>query len=107
MEVQESWIKNSTLYFSKECSSFFPVDCFGARGKPEQARWPAKGVPVTLDFGSVKVETDIAMGDGGRIRPRDIKGVRRFYADSAAIAGDFVVVTRTAPRAFQLRLVKG
>ena len=106
VKVEESWLKNQTLYFPKECAEFFPRDCFGARGEPERASLPARGVAVTLDYGADSVDTDITMGTDGRIRPRDRGSLRRFYAATRAERGDYVVVTRVAPRVFKLRLVK-
>lgn len=102
-EVEASWLKNTRLYFPKDQASFFPSDCFRARGKPERDLLPIVGVSVWFDYGFEVVETDMTMDKSGRIRAGTAKCVGRFYRDNHVVIGDSISVTKTGERTFKIR----
>lgn len=103
MEVEASWLRNTKLYFPKDQASFFPTDCFRARGKPEEDMLPKKAVPVSFDYGFEVVETDMTMDKSGRIRAAKNKCVGRFYKDNHIADGHSISVTKTGERTFKIR----
>lgn len=103
MEVGDSWLRNTKLYFPKDQANFFPSDCFRARGKPERAMLPESAVPVRFDYGFEVVETDMTMDSSGRIRAATNKCIGRFYKVNKIAPGHSISVTKTGERTFKIR----
>lgn len=103
MEVEASWIRNTRLYFPKDQASFFPTDCFRARGEPERDMLPKSAAPVSFDYGCGVVETDMTMDKSGRIRAGTNKWVGLFYKDNHIVDGHSISVTKTGERTYKIR----
>ena len=60
------WLKHKVIYIPREFHSFFPGDALGARGEPERATYPERGVPVIFDYGVTKSICDISTDKAGK-----------------------------------------
>jgi hypothetical protein len=101
------WLKHKVIYIPREFHSFFPGDALGARGEPERATYPERGVPVTFDYGVTKSICDISTDKAGKMRPRDTgKPIDDFFKAFGAAVGDFITISRGEDRVFNIKLVK-
>jgi hypothetical protein len=106
--ASQNWFNRKAFYISAEHRDFFPKDALGARGKPEQERFPSRGEPVIFDYvGVTKSICDIATTNAGLMRPRLTgKPIDDFFKRSGAEVGDSIMISRGQDRVFHTKLVK-
>lgn len=105
VEVSKQSLKRNVFYIPAQHIDFFPADSLGARGKRELEMYPECGLPVKFDYGGEHSTCDIA-ATKSRLRPRDTGPIRKFYEANEAAVGDYVVITRVAPRSFKIELAR-
>jgi hypothetical protein len=87
---------NNNHFYLKAFVDRFPADALGGGNRHDA------GVPVHVDWGGgAPVSTDIA-GDKKIFRSRG--WVKAFFERSGAKQGDHVVITRTGPRSYRVRV---
>ncbi|MXR36118.1 hypothetical protein [Craterilacuibacter sinensis] len=103
---KEAWLTRNKFEISSDFVGFIPKDALGARGKADEDKYPARGVPVDFDYGIVQSKCDIATRSSGVMRPRDNSGMSKFLKYSNAKIGDVVCITKTGERSFKIALVR-
>lgn len=103
----EAWITRAKFEIAPAYKSFFPADALGARGIPEQDKYPVRGTSVQFDYGLVgSSHCDIATKSNGVMRPRESGPVRRFYEAHRAEVGDVLLITRLDERRYKVEVVR-
>ena len=103
----DAWIRRAKFEIAEAYKSFFPVDALGARGEPEQDRYPARGRSVQFDYGLAGTShCDLATKSNGVMRPRDSGPVRRLYEAYRVTAGDVLLITRLDERRYKVEVAR-
>ena len=106
----EKWVdeKNSYMNIPAELKSFFPDDCFIARGtgKENKALLLERGIDIQYEGNSAPVRCFIELRDSGKFRPSARGHIKTFYAQTGAGLHDSIEFRRSGERAFVVSLVK-
>jgi hypothetical protein len=103
----EAWITRAKFEIAETYKDFFPADALGARGAPEQDKYPARGASVQFDYGDAGISMcDIATKSNGTMRPRESGTVRKFFTAHGVQAGDVLLVTRLDARRYRVEVAR-
>lgn len=103
----EAWITRGKFEIAGTYKDFFPADALGARGAPEQDKYPVRGASVQFDYGVTGISVcDIATKSNGIMRPRESGTVRKFFTAHRVQAGDVLLVTRLDERRYRVEVVR-
>lgn len=102
-----AWITRAKFEIAPAYQGFFPADALGARGVPEQDRYPVRGTSVEFDYGLAGTSRcDIATKSNGVMRPRESGPVRRFYEAHRIEVDDVLLITRLDERRYKVEVVR-
>lgn len=103
----EAWITRAKFEIAETYKDFFPADSLGARGEPEQDKYPVRGASVQFDYGVAGISMcDIATKSNGIMRPRESGPVRKFFTAHRVQAGDVLLVTRLDERHYRVEVAR-
>lgn len=103
----DAWITRAKFEIADTYKDFFPADALGARGTPEQDKYPARGASVQFDYGVAGISIcDIATKSNGIMRPRESGPVRKFFTAHRVQAGDVLLVTRLDERHYRVEVAR-
>ena len=103
----EAWITRAKFEISGALKDFFPADALGARGLPEQDKYPARGASVEFDYGVAGTSIcDIATKSNGIMRPRESGPIRRLFEAHRVEVGDVLLVTRIDERRYRVEVAR-
>jgi len=106
----EKWVaeKNSYMNIPAELKSFFPDDCFIARGtgKENSALLLERGIDIQYEGNSALVKCFMELRDSGKFRPSSRGHIKNFYAQTGASLNDAIEFRKSGERVFLVSLVK-
>jgi len=106
----DKWVdeKNSYMNIPAELKTFFPDDCFIARGtgKENKALLLERGVDIQYEGSSAPVKCFMELRDSGKFRPSSRGHIKAFYAQTGAALHDSIEIQKTGERTFAVSLVK-
>ena len=98
IELIQSSIDNGRIYFPISDAKFFPSDSYSDRESDGH-----KGFEVVFLAGGQSFVGPVRICSGQRLSPQ--RSFARFLKEVGAVAGDKLVVTRTADREYEIRHV--
>lgn len=104
----EAWIKeaNSYMNIDSQFKTFFPNDCFIARGtgRENEHLLPERGIDLEYQGAGESVRCFLELRTGGQFRPSNRGSIRAFYRAIKAKVGDVIVIDQVSPRKFKFSL---
>ena len=106
--ASEAWIKESNSYMNIDAQhkTFFPDDCFIARGTGGENKGLLAERGIDLDYEGVgeTFRCFLELRDSGKFRPSNRGSIRSFYRVAKAKSGDTIMFTQTSPRKYKVTL---
>lgn len=106
----EAWVKeaNSYMNIDPQFKTFFPDDCFIARGtgKENHPLLASRGIDLEYQGSGESVRCFLELRDSGHFRPSNRGSIKSFYRANQAKPGDSIVITQVSTRKFKITLVK-
>lgn len=100
IKLIQSSIDNGRIYFAITDAKFFPPNSYSDRERDGY-----KGAEVVFLAGSHRFVGPVRISSGQRISPQ--RSFARFLKNVGAVAGDELVVTRTADREYKIEHLPG
>lgn len=105
----EKWVNESNNYMNidPQYKTFFPDDCFIARGTGRENRelLAERGIDLEYEGSGDAVRCFLELRDSGKFRPSDRGAIKSFYRFTKAKMGDRIEFTQISPRRFKVTLV--
>lgn len=105
----EKWVNESNNYMNiaSQYKTFFPDDCFIARGtgKENKALLAERGIDLEYEGSGEPVRCFLELRDSGKFRPSDRGAIKSFYRFTKATLGDRIEFTQISPRRYKVTLV--
>lgn len=105
----EKWIKENNNYMNidPQYKTFFPDDCFIARGTGRENKelLAERGIDLEYEGSGETVKCFLELRDSGKFRPSDRGAIKSFYRFTNATVGDKIEFTQISPRKFKVTLV--
>ena len=108
--ASDAWVKeaNSYMNLDPQFKTFFPDDCFIARGtgRENQHLLAERGIRLEYQGGGDFVQCFMELRSGGQFRPSNRGAIRAFYKATGAKAGDSIRFVKATDRAYKVFLEK-
>ena len=105
----EKWVKESNSYMNiaPQYKTFFPDDCFIARGtgRENKGLLAERGIDLEYEGSGDAVRCFLELRDNGKFRPSDRGAIKSFYRFTKAAMGDRIEFSLLSPRRFKVTLV--
>ena len=104
----EAWVKESNSYMNIDAQfkTFFPDDCFIARGTGGENKniLADRGIDLEYEGVGATIRCFLELRDSGQFRPSNRGSIRSFYRATKAKSGDTIVFTQISPRKYKVTL---
>ena len=99
---------NNYMNIDSQCKTFFPDDCFIARGtgRENQNLLSERGIWLQYEGASAAVQCFMELRSGGKFRPSNRGAIKDFYSNTKARVGDEIVFEKKSDRTYGVKLVK-
>lgn len=102
----DAWLRNNYMNFPGQKKTFFPDDCFIARGTGTENKFllDARGIDIRYQFSPEPVRCHMEQRAGTQFRPSNRGAIRIFYEKTQAKMGDSIVIKKILDRTFEISL---
>jgi hypothetical protein len=108
--ASDAWVKeaNSYMNLDPQFKTFFPDDCFIARGTGRENQHLLSERGIRLEYQGVGevVQCFMELRSGGQFRPSNRGAIKAFYKATGAKLGDGIGFIKLKDRAYKVVLAK-
>lgn len=106
----EAWVKeaNSYMNLAPQFKTFFPDDCFIARGTGRENQHLLADRGIRLEYQGIgdAVQCFMELRSGGQFRPSNRGAIKAFYKATGADVGDDIGFIKVTDRTYKVVLAK-
>ncbi|WP_146115053.1 hypothetical protein [Malikia spinosa] len=108
--LSEAWMKEGNNYMNidSKYKTFFPDDCFIARGTGRENKdlLSERGIWLQYEGAIDAVQCFMELRSGGKFRPSNRGAIKDFYSSTKAQVGDKIVFEKKSDRIYGVKMAK-